>query len=351
MESNTGGLGLLETKTYPDFIYLYFHPMAQFPVSNSTLSAPHLAQFVGQQYLLDKAACRIIKAGVNDTYKITTASEQFVLRVYSCNWRSKTGISEELRLIKHLADSGISVSQPLPDKDGKLVQELDAPEGLRYAVLFSYAKGEKRHNYSAELHHEAGVLMAQMHNATENYGLDRVHYTASSLFTDPFELIKTFLPGGEEMDFMKKAEQYLLHEFSKFKTAELRYGAVHMDIWFDNMNIDSHDKITLFDFDFCGNGWLCLDVAYYTLQFVERDENECKQKTESFLQGYGSVTSLSAEERRLLPTLGLAMYFFYLGVQCSRFDNWSNVFLNETYLKRYVTAVVKRFADINGIKV
>ncbi len=240
----------------------------------------------------------------------------------------------------------------MPDKDGNLIQELNAPEGLRYAVLFSNAEGEKQHNYTPDLHYAAGAIMGQMHKATENFAIDRVQYSAAKLFIEPFEEIKNFLPGDSaEMDFMKKAQQYLLTEFDQIDTSQLRNGAVHMDIWFDNMNIDKENKITLFDFDFCGNGWLCLDVAYYILQLqnVERDETECKLKTESFLRGYNSITPLSAEEQRILPMLGLAMYFFYLGIQCSRFDNWSNVFLNETYLKRYVMMVVKRYADLNGL--
>lgn len=324
--------------------------MSQFPVTNSTLSAPHLAQFIQQQYGFESTTCRIIKAGVNDTYKVHTTTGSFIFRVYSLNWRSKPQIAEELRLISYLAGKAISLSIPLPDKHGDLVQELNAPEGLRYAVLFSYAEGEKLHNYTQELHRTAGILMARMHQATEHYAIDRVQYTSSNLFLEPLEEIKNFLPDtATELDFMKKAQAFLRREFSGIDTTAIRHGAVHMDIWFDNMNVDSKGNITLFDFDFCGNGWLCLDVAYYILQlqYVERDETECKLKTESFLSGYKSVSQLSAEEQRILPALGLAIYFFYLGIQCSRFDNWSNVFLNETYLRRYITMVVKRYADIN----
>jgi len=45
----------------------------------------------------------------------------------------------------------------------------------------------------------------------------------------------------------------------------------------------------------------------------------------------------------------LSVYFFYLGVQCQRFDNWSNVFINELYLKRFINLRVKRWADFNQL--
>jgi len=124
-----------------------------------------------------------------------------------------------------------------------------------------------------------------------------------------------------------------------------------MDIWFDNLNIDKDKEVTIFDFDFCGNGWLCCDIAYYILQInsTEKDENECRLKTEAFLNGYESITKISNEERRLLPALGVSLYFFYLGIQCQRFDNWSNTFLNETYLKRFINLLVKKYFDKNNL--
>jgi hypothetical protein len=47
--------------------------------------------------------------------------------------------------------------------------------------------------------------------------------------------------------------------------------------------------------------------------------------------------------------LGVTLYFFYLGVQCQRYENWSNVFLNETHLKRFVNLLVKKYFDLNEL--
>jgi len=33
-------------------------------------------------------------------------------------------------------------------------------------------------------------------------------------------------------------------------------------------------------------------------------------------------------------------------VQSNRFDNWSNTFFNEAYVKRFVTVLVKRYYDM-----
>ena len=115
--------------------------------------------------------------------------------------------------------------------------------------------------------------------------MERVTYTPNVILEDSFYFLQKFLPAhSEEMAWMISAQQYLLKEISKADTIQVRQGAVHLDIWFDNMNITNDGKITIFDFDFCGNGWLCYDLAYYILQLhsTEKDINERDQKIEYF---------------------------------------------------------------------
>ena len=277
---------------------------------------------------------------------------KYVYRVYSLNWRTRTEILEEIRLLNLLHSNHIPVSYPLLNIHGEYIEELKAPEGLRFGVLFTFARGEKLLNFPADLHFKAGEIMAKMHRLTNSIKLDRVNYTPGVILEDSFEHLKKFLPAGTaEMDFMVSAQKCLLDEFAHFDEGQLRKGAVHMDIWFNNISIDHETGITLFDFDFCGNGWLCYDVAYYILQLnsTEKDEAECKLKTDAFLSGYESITKLTTEEKRIIPHLGVALYFFYLGIQCQRFDNWSNTFLNEMYLKRFINLLVKRYFEKNGL--
>ncbi|MEV4885165.1 phosphotransferase [Chitinophaga ginsengisegetis] len=324
--------------------------MSHFPVSSSNLSAPHLALFVQSQYnVANSVTCHLIKSGVNDTYQVTTSAGKYIFRVYSLNWRTVTDISEELRLLLLLKEGGIPVSWPLADKQGHFIQTLNAPEGERYGVLFSFAEGEKLLHYDDEVHVKAGMVMARMHQLTQSVPLNRVTYTAQNLLVEPFESLKKFLPADTpEMAFMATAQAHLLQVLQKADPAAIRQGVVHMDIWFDNMNIRADQEITLFDFDFCGNGWQCLDVAYYILQLhsLIRDMPECQAKVDRFLEGYTAITPLSTEEQRLIPALGVCMYFFYLGVQCDRYHNWSNSFLNETYLKRFINMLVKRYYEL-----
>lgn len=328
--------------------------MQNFPVITSTLSAHDVGLFLQDKYGYSPAAtCKLLKAGINHSYLLTDDEQKVVFRIYSLNWRSQTEITEELRLLNLLRDAGIAVSYPIKDIAGNYINELNAPEGLRFGVLFSFAGGEKLLNFSAGIHHKVGETMGRIHALTHNLELKRTIYTPQVILKDSLEKLIKFLPAhSAEMQWMVSAQKYLLDILAQADSSKLRQGAVHLDIWFDNFNINPNGEITLFDFDFCGNGWLCYDVAYYILQLhsTEKDETERTTKLNSFLKGYESIIPLTDEERRLLPALGICLYFFYLGIQCERFDNWSNVFLNETYLKRFINLLVKKYFEENVIK-
>ncbi|WP_256387061.1 hypothetical protein [Flavobacterium sp. 140616W15] len=118
------------------------------------------------------------------------------------------------------------------------------------------------------------------------------------------------------------------------------------------MHFNEENKITFFDFDFCGNGWLCLDISYFLFQLYVTNPNEkdYEIKAESFLKGYEFIIEISEEEKRILPLVCLGVMLYYISVQCDRFDTWTNIFLNEDHLKRF-TGNLKRWIDYNKIKI
>ncbi len=327
--------------------------MNHFPVITSTLSEKHLALFLQEKYNLSAdTTCQLIKTGINHVYLVTDGERKSVFRVYSLNWRSRQEISEEIRLLNLLNENQIPVSYPIADANGNYIHSLNAPEGERFGAMFSYARGEKVLNFSPALHEKIGEIMARFHQITHNFHLDRVTYTPEKVLLESPQHFFGFLPDDTpEVEFIRYAQKHLLELLKQVDETQVRKGVIHLDIWFDNLNILDEKNITLFDFDFCGNGWLCYDIGYYILQIygTETDENEYKLKAESFLKGYESITPLTAEEKRILPILGECIYLFYLGVQCQRFSNWSNTFINEVYLKRFINLRIKRWFDYNHL--
>ncbi|ESU27145.1 phosphotransferase enzyme family protein [Flavobacterium limnosediminis JC2902] len=313
--------------------------MTTFPVIASTLSEKDLGNFILEKYNLNSNfECKLFRTGVNHTYFISDSDTKYVARVYCYNWRSKTEIKEELELLQLLKNNSLSVSFPISDKNGELIQEVNAPEGIRYVVLFSFANGEKKRFMTNDNCFAIGSLIAKIHNITASKKIDRVNYDSEILLKKSYNYLKPFFTEDlSEMKFLKEIGEKISKTFQESNLTDNQKGIVHLDIWYDNFSINAENEITIFDFDNCGNGLLILDVGYFCKQlfFIEQDKNQYEVKVKSFLEGYKEFRELSDKEVNLIPETGASIFIFYLGVQAQRFD-WSNIFLTENYLKMFV---------------
>lgn len=312
----------------------------KFPVIHSTLSGVSLGERLKRKYNLSAhTQCTLLRAAMNHLYVVSDGANTFVFRVYTHGWKSKLEISEELRLLNHLKRNRVPVSFPIPDSSGKLIQEFDAPEGTRFGVLFSYASGEKIAKFSAEASYAIGQALGKMHQSTANFDIERISYGTKTLLDDSLpNIAKRFKNDLPEVRFLHSLADLLTAKFETAAREQLRWGAVHLDIWFDNLHIGENNHITFFDFDFCGNGWLVLDVSYFLFQLLATnlDENDYRAKAEHFLKGYTELSTLNEAERALLPYACLSIMIYYIGIQCDRFDYWTNIFVNEDHLRRMV---------------
>lgn len=317
--------------------------MKTFPVLASTLSEKELGLFIIEKYQLSKNFnCKLFRTGVNHTYFISDNETKFAVRVYCYTWRTKIEIEQELELLLLLKNNSLSVSYPIADKNGNFIQEINAPEGIRHVVLFSYAKGEKIRFMSNKTCHSIGSLMAEIHNLTQDKKIKRVNYDADILLNKSYNHLKSFFSEDlNEMKFLKAIGHKIDKKLKESNVSENQKGIVHLDIWYDNLSVDNENKITIFDFDNCGNGLLILDVGYFCKQlfFIETDKNEYEIKVQHFLEGYKKNRFLSDHEINLIPEVGASIFVFYLGIQAQRFD-WSNIFLTENYLKMFVGRIL-----------
>jgi Ser/Thr protein kinase RdoA (MazF antagonist) len=322
--------------------------MSTFPVTKSTLSADALQSFVVEHYNLSNSTnCKLFRTGMNHTYFITDTATKYVLRVYCYKWRTKAGIQEELQLLNTLKTNKISVSFPVKNSKNEFINTIQAPEGERYAVLFSFAEGEKVRFMDTDNCFTVGKLMATIHNTTLDKAINRTQYNIDTLVDKPYNSINGFFPETlESMEYLKNTGKQLTEAFNAIDLKHFKQGIIHADLWYDNMNITEDNAITIFDFDFCGNGLQIIDVAYFCKQLfhIEADKNNYELKFKSFIEGYQSVKLLSKEELAFIPNAGAAIWIFYLGVQARRFD-WSNIFLTKNYLNLFFVARIKSWLE------
>ncbi|RLJ34055.1 Ser/Thr protein kinase RdoA (MazF antagonist) [Chryseobacterium sp. 7] len=326
----------------------------KFPTINSTLSPNALGQLIQQKYgLSDRTECSIFRLAMNHLYIVHDNEDKYVFRVYTYDWRTKSQIKEELRLLLHLKENNRQVAYPIKDKSNEYIQEIEAPEGKRFGVLFSYAKGTKTAKFSSQTSFLIGEALAKVHQSTEGFELERMSYNSENLLIKPVSRIKEFFHKNiSEIEFLEKLSAFLTLKIQNADLSKMRHGSVHLDVWFDNLHIDDEKEITFFDFDFCGNGYLCFDISYFMFQLLSThlNEEEYQEKVGSFLKGYETVTKISNEEKQFLPFACLAIMIYYISVQCDRFEHWTNIFLNEDHLKRMV-GNLKRWLEYNKIEI
>nr|WP_315035177.1 phosphotransferase [uncultured Chryseobacterium sp.] len=289
---------------------------------------------------------------MNHLYIVQDGENKYVFRVYTHNWRTQLEIEEELRLLHLLKDADRQVAFPIADTSNKFIQEIEASEGTRFGVLFSYAKGTKTAKFSSQASFLIGQTLAKVHQSTENIELMRMTYNAQNLLHNPLLKTKEFYSKNKsEIEFLESLSTFLTLKMENIDPQKMRYGTVHLDVWFDNLHIDNDQEITFFDFDFCGNGYLCFDISYFLFQLLSThlNEEEYQVKAESFLKGYETITPITNEEKEFLPFACLAIMNYYISVQCDRFEYWTNIFLNEDHLKRMV-GNLKRWMAYNKIE-
>ncbi|MFL5762762.1 MAG: phosphotransferase enzyme family protein [Bacteroidia bacterium] len=292
----------------------------KFPVSYSTLSADALLQLVIEKYgLSSQSSITFLKRGFNDTYRIDSGNEKFIFRVYKHNWRSHESIKTELQLIEYLRSNGIAISYALPGDTASLIQEIDAPEGTRYAVLFSYAEGTLIRKLNKEQSFQFGAETAKMHVLTtgKNFGETARDYSIEAQFEKTLGILKPVLKDHEDaFDYLAELQNEFLDQFGKINKNELIQGICHGDLQSENVHI-SGDQFTFFDLDFFGKGSLVYDIGVFCWY---DHKNKPKEIIDAFIAGYQSRRALTDTELQLIPWFSTLRALFQMTLYCEISD-------------------------------
>lgn len=295
---------------------------ACFPVIHSIPSGEALMATVLPSYPIGKPrSCQIYKRGLNDTYLVKTEPERYILRVYRKGWRTKEEIDFELELLAFLRERNQPVAYPIQQEDGGFTTEIAAPEGKRYAAVFSYAPGKAvNEKLDGRQSQRLGELLAIIHQTLDNFNssFSRTHLNNEYLLDRSIQAIAPLYKH-------RTSDIGCLHLQSEQIKSQLEtlglpnsapaYGICVGDVHSGNTHFTQHNQPTLFDFDQCGYGWRAFDIA----KFIHASHKFKIDVTirDLFLEGYQGIRQLDTVELVSIPIFIKVAHIWVMGISAS----------------------------------
>ena len=310
-----------------------------FAASYSTLSPAALAPFLAAEYGLQNVQCRFMVRGVGDTYHVNTQAGPLILRIYRHGQRTLPQIQAEVELLMALQANGVPVSYPLAALSGRYIQAFEAVEGTRFAILFTFAAGKPSQQLTHAQLVSLGHGMAQFHNVSSTIQLsnNRWEYNVDTTFAKPLAAIKYALADdSENYAWLQTMANLATAKLIQVNTSLFSKGYCHFDFLPKNFHFED-DKITFFDFDFFGHGWLVNDVMtfwqhltldVYTLRMAREDADKAFA---TFVKAYRGYRPLSGAELAAIPFLSPGFWLFYMGFHATH-DQFQQ-YLQPSFLK------------------
>jgi Ser/Thr protein kinase RdoA (MazF antagonist) len=250
-----------------------------FPVQHSILSANALAEWAQSHYSMrEPVRCRFLRGSMSDVYRVETLDAAYILKIYLHNRHSMSAIQAEVDFLNDLHDHDIPVAAPVANNDAAYLNEIDAPEGIRYAVLFDAIEGDQPQEGNLGHSRSFGRLAGRLHNHSDNSAKKyaRWHLDEKYLVEAPLTHIGPYLEHRRrDWEYLRALGSELVAELHKLVSKESpEYGLCHGDLHTGNARIDKDGRLTLFDFDSFGYGWRAIDIGVYHVSYDWLDLSE-----------------------------------------------------------------------------
>jgi Ser/Thr protein kinase RdoA (MazF antagonist) len=269
-----------------------------FPVSYSTLCVDVLTRDVLADYPIGPVQeCRMWTRGMSDVYLVKTADQQYVLRVSHAHWRSFEDVLFEMALLDFLHHRSLPVAHPLKTTDGRWVVAVNAPEGLRYVTLMTYAPGAVPiGDFDQTQSTRLGQILANIHLASQDFApiVERQPLDLTHLVDQSLEIILPQVQDAATIAILQATAQDLHQSLRSLPQTAPFWVVCWGDPHSGNVHCTDDQQMTLFDFDQCGYGWRAFDVAKF-LQMALCSGMPYSVR-DAFLDGYQSIQPLTEAE-------------------------------------------------------
>ena len=237
---------------------------------------------------------RGISEGVqNSNFFVTTSLGRYVLTLFET--LSHAELPFYLHLMAHLARHGLPVPAPIADLDNEYLGTLSG----KPAALVRRLSGASDMSPSAARCTKVGTMMAGLHLAGQRFGRRQENPRGPAWRARTAQAVRPYLSADE---------QALLDAEMQFQAsvdvAALPDGAIHADLFRDNLLWDGADVGGVIDFYFAGNDALLFDLAVTVNDWCSTADGALDPaRTHALLAGYHLERPLTAAEHAAWPAM------------------------------------------------
>lgn len=235
-----------------------------------------------------------IAAGVqNSNFFVTTTLGRYVLTLFEAIPRAE--LPYYLHLMAHLARHGLPVPAPIADRDNEYLGTLEG----KPAVLVMRLAGQSVMAPGEQHCARVGAMLAGLHLAGQSYGRRQDNPRGPAWRTATAAEVRSFLPAEEQA--LLDAE---LAFQAQVDSAALPAGAIHADLFRDNVLWDGDHIGGVIDFYFSGHDSLLFDVAVTVNDWCATPGGELDAaRCAALLAAYHAERPFTAAERQAWPAM------------------------------------------------
>ena len=234
----------------------------------------------------------------NTNYFADTTAGRYVLTVFERLTFEQ--LPFYLHLMKHLALRRIPVPEPHADQQGTLLHRL---LGKPAAVV---DRLDGRHNLAPDAAYctSVGAMLARLHLAGLDFELQQPNLRGLAWWQETVPTVLPFLT-PTQAGLIETELAFQIHLAASPAHAALPRGAIHADLFRDNVMFEGDHLTGLLDFYFAGVDAFAFDIAICLNDWCTDAEASRldEARATAFVAAYDAVRPLTGGELRLLPAM------------------------------------------------
>lgn len=258
-----------------------------------------LTDWITQFDLGRATAIKGISSGIeNSNFFLTTESGEYVLTIFETLGFAQ--LPFYLHLMRHLAERGVLVPAPLPNREGEILHTLHG----KPASIVTKLEGSSQLAPAPAHCAAVGGMLARMHLAGRDFGIRQPNLRGLEWWRATAPAVLPFLPADKQ--HLLSAEIRHQEAFAASDAyRDLPRGPIHADLFRNNVMFDGERLTGFFDFYFAGVDTWLFDVAVTVNDWCIDLQSGALDlpRLHALIDAYHAVRPFTAAEQLSWPTM------------------------------------------------